>query len=176
MSGAGSRWLSGLPIRAVIDTSVLMSAHRHAIWLLARDHYFYGIWNTFIVGELVRIRVEKARAHGQAREEYRERVNDLIHAFSSVLQVVPYSDALRPADQGGAGGALDDPDDDPVLASAVAGRAGYLVSLNTRDFPPGGALLGVRHVTPQDFFALLDAHYPLHAVSTLTQSAGKRVP
>ncbi len=44
--------------RAVLDTSVLMSEHRHWLWLLARQNLYEGVWSAFIVGELVRVRTE----------------------------------------------------------------------------------------------------------------------
>lgn len=176
MSGIGSRWLSGLAPWAVIDTSALISAHRHALWALAHDRYFYGIWNPFIIGEMVRIRLELAIKHGQARDVYRQTINDLVHALSAVLHSVPYSDAMRSAISAGVGGLLVDPDDDPVLASALVGRADFVVSLNTREFPPGGSILSVRYVTPWEFFAILESHYPHSPVTRIIESTMKRVP
>lgn len=71
---------------------------------------------------------------------------------------------------------LRNPDDDPILASAHTGQAGYVVSLNTRDFPQGGSIAGVRYITPRDFFALLEVWYPDSPIASLTRSSIKRVP
>src|SRR5690349_2594505 len=114
-------------LRAVLDTSVLLSGHRHWLWLLMRHGYYEGIWSTFIVGEMVRIRVTLAIKHGQARVLYRERINALVHRFSAVLGAAAYVPIL---DSGALEGVLPDADDTPVLATAVAAHAGFIVSLN----------------------------------------------
>lgn len=96
------------PIRAVLDTSVLFCAHRHWLWLLARLGYYEAVWSAFIVGELVRIRVEHSTGKGVDRVVYRQRVNDLIHALSDALSIVNYRSV-------NAAGSLRDPDDDPIV-------------------------------------------------------------
>ena len=125
-----------------------MSAHRHWLWLLAREGYYEGVWSTFIVNELVRIRVETALRRGVAREMYRQRINDLIHLLSDVLLVADYRkvDATR---------SLGDPDDDPQVAAALDAGATFVVPLNERDFPKGREVRGIRFMTPQEFLAEL---------------------
>ena len=135
-------------IRAVLDTSALMSAHRHWLWSLARQGEYIGYWSPFIINELVRIRVETALRHGTPREVYRQRINLLIHSFSDVLLVADY----RKVD---ATGTLTDPDHEPQVAAALAADAQYIVSLNERDFPKGRVVRGVRFVLPQEFLAEL---------------------
>lgn len=138
-------------IKAVLDTSVLMSAHRHWLWLAARDEEFSGYWSTFIVNELVRIRVESALRHGTPREVYRQRINELIHLLSDVLHVSNHREVdVR--------GTLTDEDDEPQVAAALAAGATIIVSLNTKDFPKGGAIRGVRFLLPQEFLAELTMH------------------
>lgn len=138
--------------RAVLDTSALVSAHRHWLWVLARAGWYEGVWSTFIVNELVRIRVETALRHGAERAVYRRRINDLVHALSDVLIVADY----RKVDLGGV---LGDPDDDPQLAAALVASATIIVSLNEKDFPLGDAIQGVRFLTPQAFLAELLVHH-----------------
>lgn len=46
-----------------------------------------------------------------------------------------------------------DPDDDMILECAVEAGAGFVVTGNTRDFPP--KFRGVRVVTPRDFLVIL---------------------
>jgi uncharacterized protein len=48
-----------------------------------------------------------------------------------------------------------DPDDDPVIATAVAARADYLVTGDRRHLLPLGAYAGTRIVTPRQFFDIL---------------------
>ena len=155
--------------RAVLDTSVLLSGHRHWVWLLARLGYYEAVWSTFIVGELVRIRVEHSMRHGVERPIYRQRINELIHLLSDVLTVVNYRHAS-------AAGVLRDPDDEPVLATALAAGAGYVVSLNTRDFPISGVVAGVRYLTPSDFLTDLASHHPGAQLAQQADEAGRQLP
>ena len=155
--------------RAVLDTSALFSEHRHWLWLLARLGYYEAVWSTFIVGELVRIRVEHSIRHGVERAVYRRRVNDLIHLLSSVLVVANYKEAP-------AVGVLRDPDDEPILATAIAANAEFIVSLNTRDFPAGTSHAGIRFLTPQALLAELDSRFPHANVERTAGDAGRRLP
>jgi predicted nucleic acid-binding protein len=155
--------------RAVLDTSVLFSQHRHWLWLLAHLGYFQGIWSTFIVGELVRIRVEHSIRLGVERTIYRQRVNDLVHLLSDVLEVASYRDATT-------GGQLRDPDDEPILATALAGSATHIVSLNTRDFPENSTVLGVQFVTPQEFLSGLISRHPNDDLERQAEHTGRQLP
>lgn len=149
----GSTPTSSSAPRAVLDTSVLMSEHRHWLWGLAKFDYYEAVWSTFIVGELARVRTELSIARGVERGFYRERINNLIHLLSDVLLVGDYPSAAT-------SNILSDPEDEPILATALAAGAGIVVSLNTRDFPPSGEVLGVRFLTPQAFLATLETRHP----------------
>jgi predicted nucleic acid-binding protein len=157
MSGMGEAPETGPP-RAVLDTSALMSTHRHWLWLLAHEGEYLGYWSPFIINELVRIRVETALRHSTPRTIYRQRINDLIHLLSDVLRVADY----RRAD---ASGTLADPDDEPQVAAALAAGATIIVSLNERDFPKGRTVRGIRFLLPEEFLAELTVH-----------RVGKRLP
>jgi predicted nucleic acid-binding protein len=148
---------------------VLFSAHRHWLWLLAHLGYYEAVWSAFIVGELVRIRVEHSIDRAVDRALYRQRVNDMVHVLSDVLSIVNYRSV-------NVDGSLRDPDDDPILATALAGQATVIVSLNTRDFPTGGAIAGVRFVTPGTFLAELEDRFPTAHISTQARDAGRSLP
>src|SRR6266508_3683566 len=155
--------------RAVLDTSVLISEHRHWLWLLARRGFYEGVWSAFIVGEFVRVRTEHSIKHSVERAVYRQRINDLIHLFSDVLTIVDYRRVTT-------GKALKDPDDEPILATAIAASAGCIVSLNTSDFPPEAVLGGVRYVTPRQFLEALGAAHAEADLPSLIAAAGRQVP
>ena len=154
---------------AVLDTSALVSEQRHWLWLLARDGYYKAFWSTFIIAELVRVRVEHSIAHGTARDLYRQRINNLIHQLSDVLLLADYRSIEL-------GAVLPDPDDEPILAAALAARAGYVVSHNVRDFPTGGQAIGVRFVTPAQFLAVLEATEPDAGLAQRAAEPGMRLP
>lgn len=155
--------------RAVLDTSALFSAHRHWLWLLARLGYYEGVWSTFIVAELVRIRVERSIARGVERSIYRGHINELVHRLSDVLLLADYRAVST-------GGALRDPDDEPILATALAARADFVVSLNTRDFAAGGAVLVIRFITPAAFLAERETRHPTVEVPQRAADAGRQLP
>lgn len=156
-------------LRAVLDTSVLLSEHRHWLWLLARLGYYEAVWSAFIVGELVRIRVEHSISHGVERPVYRQRLNDLVRLFSDELLIVNYRAAI-------ATGLLADPDDEPILATALAARAECIVSLNTRHFPEGNEASGVRFLTPRAFLAEIESLHPEAGLGDRVDRAGRQVP
>ena len=49
-----------------------------------------------------------------------------------------------------------DPDDNPVIATAIAGEAQYLVTGDKRDLLPLGSVQGIQIVTAADFAEVLD--------------------
>jgi predicted nucleic acid-binding protein len=155
--------------RAVLDTSVLLSEHRHWLWLLARLGSYRAVWSAFIIGELVRIRVEHSIGQGVSRAVYRQRLNDLIHLLSDELLIVNYREIAT-------SGALSDPDDEPILATALAAGAECVVSLNTRDFPSGVEACGVRFLTPQVFLTELVLRHPGSDIAESADEAGHRLP
>jgi predicted nucleic acid-binding protein len=154
---------------AVLDTSVLLSSHRHWLWLLARLGYFRGVWSTFIVGELVRIRVEHSIRLRVPRAIYRERINKLVHLLSDVLLVADYRTVE-------ASGLVNDPDDEPILATALAAGAELVVSLNTRDFPSSGQVANVQFLTPVEFLTFLESRQPTGPARTIADEAGRQLP
>lgn len=114
------------------------------------------VWSSFLIGELTRIRTEWAIKQGLDREVYRERINTLIRELSKVATLVDYTRL----EGGNYTEWLKDPDDEPLLATALVGRAQYIVSHNTSDFPPRGSFAGVRYLTPRAFLDMLYQEYP----------------
>jgi len=165
----GSEEASSKPFRAVLDTSVRLSEHRHWLWLLARLDYYEAVWSTFIVAELVRIRVEHSISHQVARAMYRQRINDLIHLLSDQLLLVNYRQVT-------VAGLIPDPDDEPILATALAAGADCIVSLNTRDFPLAGQVVGVQFLTPPVFLTELIRRHPNADPGKRAGQAGRQLP
>lgn len=145
-----------MTVRAVLDTSALIAIERHELVFAARQGYFTLLWSSFIIGEYVRIRTELAIRHGQEREIYRARINHVVHELSLIAELVDYTRL-----QGGNySDWLKDPDDEPILATALVGRANFVVSHNTRHFPPNGSFAGIQYLTPRGFLDWLYSQYP----------------
>ncbi len=151
---AGAR---GVKPRAVLDTSALLGPQRHELVFLASERVYTMVWSSFLIAELARIRTEWAIKQGLPREVYRQRINQLIERLSQVAVLVDYTRL----EGGNYTLWLKDPDDEPLLATALVGRATYVVSHNTSDFPPDGVFAGVRYLTPSDFLDLLYRDHPI---------------
>lgn len=146
-------------IRAVLDTSVLLSAERHELLYLGHQGAYEIIWSAFLISEVVRVRTEMAIRNGQDREIYRSRINRFVHEVAGLADIVDYT----LVEGGSYASWLKDPDDEPLLATALIGGAQFVVSWNTRDFPPTSVYAGVRYLIPPAFFAEIYGTHPLQA-------------
>jgi predicted nucleic acid-binding protein len=142
-------------LRAVLDTSSLIGSLRHELIWAAERNYYTPLISTFIIGEFTRIWTELAIEFGTDRVVYRQRINQAIDTLTRLATVVDYTRL----EGGNYTHWLTDPDDEPILATALVGKAHYIVSANTSDFPPGGRYAGIHYVTPPEFLAHL---YRLH--------------
>ena len=61
--------------RAVVDTSVFLSAERHELLYLARRKAYSLVCSPFLIGEVVRRRTEMAIRQGLDSVTYTERIN-----------------------------------------------------------------------------------------------------
>lgn len=129
-------------------------------------NYCKGHWSTRIVGEFVRRRTEwiaeRAARDGCNRTEIRrrlresrQRVNALVDDLSHVLHVVDYADAPTTGLSW-----LTDPDDWPIMQTALAVPAEILVTDNSSDFPHGETRNGILILGSASFLARLYQRWP----------------
>jgi len=126
-----------LPLRAVLDTSALVSARlRIALQEAADSGQFIAIWSPWIIGELYRMLawrwLERTRDFSAANQtacgrSAKAMMALLIATFEIVSPLPPYPPAWP---------TLTDIDDYPIWAAAKLGQAGFVVSENIRHFPP----------------------------------------
>lgn len=131
------------PIRVVLDTSVLLSAERRPLLLLAANGVYTLVWSRYIADELARKMVEMGWSP--------PKVAALIDALVELAEVVDH----RQITGGNYDVWLHDPSDHPIMATALAGRVDYLVTWNTKDFPPKQRLAGIIVLTPDAFLRIL---------------------
>lgn len=138
-------------------------------WVLAGAHlkYYTGFWSPWIIAELVRRRAEwiayrVLREGGVDKDELqrrlrasRGRVNGLVHYASMVLRSVDHGQAPASGLSW-----VPDPDDVPVVQTALAAKADTLVTENRRDFPLDSMRNGVLIVNAARFREMLVAAYP----------------
>jgi predicted nucleic acid-binding protein len=127
------------PIVAVLDTSVLYGhTSRRALVEAIRRGRFDGVWSPHVIGELYRVlTIRWLRTHGFDTTSLAE----LSRASKAMMDVLLV--ALRLVDTGPNAGealtVLDDADDYHLIRAARLAGASFVVSANTRDFPPKNA-------------------------------------
>lgn len=149
--------IARMPPRAVLDTSTLVpTGLRRSLQEAARRGWFIGIWSPWIIGELYRVLtwqwLERTRDFSPAiaaacSRNAKSMMTLLIATFEIVSPVPPYPPAWPE---------FTDVDDHPIWAAAVVGRAPYVVSENTRHFPPAGpdgrhSFQGIEYLTVEEF-------------------------
>lgn len=126
-------------VKALLDANVLIPHRtRQTLEMYARLGFYEGYWSPWIVEEMTRgVTWRWIRANGVSREsqENLSRVakvamGHLEPTLRVVSPTLPYPAAWP---------ALRDAGDHPVWAAAVLAGATYVVSDNTRDFPPPDA-------------------------------------
>lgn len=149
----------------VLDTSVLWGRRIRSELIRAIEaDRFIGVWSEWIVGELWRgLAWQWAVDRGVTDEDRREMsasANRLMRILAPRLTLVSYTgDRLA-----GPWPSLADPQDEPIWTTAVTAHASYVVSANTRDFPPNVAAagqpprhsyFGIDYLTPEDFLSMI---------------------
>jgi predicted nucleic acid-binding protein len=165
--------------RVVLDSSVLLSG-RWRYFLAGADLGFYqGLWSSWIVSEITRKRTEwiaKRATSDQVNQDElerrltrsRARVSAFVAELSEVLRSVDYATAPL-ADLSW----LKDPDDWPVMQTALAADADILVTDDSTDFPLGERRNGVLILNSTAFLEALYARFP-EAEAAIREYLGKR--
>jgi uncharacterized protein len=137
--------------RAVLDSSVLVSAFLKpgslpaTLLARAREGAFSLVLSSYVVQETAAVlaRPKLWTSRGYTSEEVARYCRDLL-AVAELVGELPDVDAVP-----------DDPKDNPVVATAVAGQADYLVTGDRAHLLPLGEYQGVRMLSPRAFLELL---------------------
>lgn len=123
------------PPVAVLDTSVLYPVWSRVLLrrlAVGQSPSFRGIWSREIARELWRTFSAWGVARGLTPEQAQHQVSATLYPLRQVLILV--DGERRPP--GTPASPLPDPDDAHLWNAALNGGAGYIVSHNTRHFPP----------------------------------------
>ena len=131
---------------ALLDTSVLWpSLQRDFLLSLAVEGLYRPLWSSAILDELQLHEVQKLVGRGEDPDAAATRAQHLIDQMTTA-----FDDALvenwEPLD--GTFG-LPDPDDEHVVAAALVGGAGVIVTSNLKDFPLQRILIRSRSPAPR---------------------------
>jgi hypothetical protein len=130
-----------MTVRAVLDTSVLVPAWSRLVLqqLASADPpRFEPVWSEWIIAETWRTLAWRACGAGATWRQVSEGANRMLRYLLPVMHTVRLREIVgavaTPWPPAWAG--LTDADDEPIWATAVLARAAYVVSENTRHFPP----------------------------------------
>lgn len=151
---------------AVLDTCVLVpSLQRDFLLSLAAQNVYRAIWSEEILEELARTVIRLAVGRDPTTEtETTRRAEHLVDQMQRAFPDSTIPGCLRLAPCG-----LPDPDDEHVVAAAVLGGAGAVVTHNTKDFPAARLPDGVLLRTPARFAEDMAAADPHGAAEAITE-------
>ena len=135
---------------ALLDTSVLWpSLQRDFLLSMAIEGLYRPIWSQAILVELVRVEADKRVRRGAEPEQARRAAEHLIGQMEWAFDDARI-DGWEPLE--GTYG-LPDPNDEHLVAAAVVGGAGVIVSQNAKDLPSRLMPHGIQVVNAARFAA-----------------------
>ncbi len=156
---------------ALLDTSVLWpSRQRDFLLSLAAEHFYRPIWSGAILDELREAEEEKLVDMNFPIEVAQQRAARLIERMRDAFEDAEV-EGWQPLE-----GSFDlrDPDDEHVLAAAVVGQAGAIVTCD-RDFEPEKLPAGMDVLRPPEFAlnnVSLNPRLALRAVEEMASRLG----
>ena len=135
---------------ALLDTSVLWpSLQRDFLLSLAIEGLYRPLWSTAILAELEYHETHKLMNRGVPIELATARARRLLDQMSTAFDDAMVENWERLDGSFG----LPDPDDEHVIAAALVGGAGVIVTSNLKDFPPQCIPEPVKVISPMQFAA-----------------------
>ncbi len=157
---------------AILDTNILWpSLQRDFLLSMAAEGLYRPLWSTAILAELEfherRKLLERDTGEAQAEQRARRLVARMEAAFrgATVLGWEPLEGSFG----------LPDKDDEHVLAAAVMGGAGALVTDNLKDFPLDRVPETIQVLTGRDFAADTASVDPRRAAKALIEISRRHV-
>jgi predicted nucleic acid-binding protein len=152
---------------ALLDTSVLWpSLQRDFLLSLAIEGLYRPLWSTEILAELEYTETAKLLSRGEQPAAATARTSQLISQMTTA-----FDDALVESWEPHDGTFnLPDPNDEHVVAAALVGGAGAIVTLNLRDFPISKIPAHIKVLSPSAFAADTVSVRPdvaLHAIQKM---------
>ena len=147
------------PLRAVVDTSVLVPVWSRVLLVdlaAAQPALYTPIWCEWIIAEAWRVlTVQRLRQQATFSPADERRLAASANAMlTTLLQVMEFISVVPPFDE--AWPTAHDVNDLPIWTAAVRSGADFIVSHNTRDFPPRDAAglcayRGIELITTENF-------------------------
>lgn len=156
---------------ALLDTSALWpSTRRDFLLSLAVEGIYRPLWSSAILEELRESEVLKFVRAGELTEVARSRADHLVEQMRIAFDDAEVTgwEALEGSFE------LPDPNDEHVVAAALLGGAGAIVTSNLRDFPRDRVPARIDVLSPAEFAASTVSIDPLAAQRALGQMSDRR--
>lgn len=155
---------------ALLDTNALWpSLQRNFLLSLAVEGLYRPLWSDHILAELRHCEIEKRAKNGAAIQDASQRAAileaEMRRAFDDAL-VEGYEPLIGTFE-------LPDPNDEHVMAAAVMGQAGAIVTSNTKHFPTEKMPRGLHVVTPSEFVSHTVEVDPFRAAAAVEAIAAR---
>lgn len=157
-------------LSALLDTNVLWpSLQRDFLLSLAAEGLYRPLWSAAILEELHEHEARKLISRGTAHDEALARTEHLIARLRMAFDDAVVS-GWEPLD---GTFRLPDPDDEHVVAAAVVGGAGVIITDNLKHFPAEQVPRQLDVQTAREFAANTVSVDPARAAKALTEIAGR---
>jgi predicted nucleic acid-binding protein len=155
---------------ALLDTCVLWpSLQRDFLLSLAVEGLYRPIWSSTILDELKYSEEQKLIERGEDPSKAFQRARHLVSEMRRA-----FDDAEVEGWEGLDGTyGLPDPNDEHVVAAAIVGGAGAIVTMNTKDFPEHRLPSGLQILSPMTFAANTVELSPTRAVAAIQEIASR---
>ena len=160
----------------ILDTNVLWPSRQRDFFLsLAVEGLYRPLWSSAVLEELHICEVDKLLRRGITADDAEQRARWLTSQLAD-----NFADSLVRGWEGLQGSfGLPDADDEHLVAAAVVGGAGAIVTLNARDFPKHLLPEGLDIMSPVEFATStteLDPFAALRAVEMIAHRTGTQGP
>jgi len=163
---------------ALLDTCTLWPSLRRDVLLsFAAEGLYRPLWSTTVLEELQDAETQKLIRRGTLPDAAELRAVTLIANMRHAFDDSEVPEASYQALEGTFG--LPDPDDEHVVAAAVVGGAGLIVTENLKDFPAASLPYGMAVSHPNEFLfdsVQIDALGAARAVGRVAARSGRFGP
>lgn len=155
---------------AVLDTCVIYGGLRRDLLLTMSAHgVFRAVLSDDLLDEIEYVEERKLQELGTPDDEAEARARRLVEQMRNAFEVLDQSRVDLIGEVG-----LPDPDDEHIVAAAVAGGADVIVTDNLRHFPEEKLPDGLRVQGPQTFLHDMVTVHPHGSVLALQEMARRR--
>lgn len=155
---------------AILDTCVLWpSLQRDFLLSLAIEGLYRPLWSSAILDELAEHEPKKLISRGMEPAEAEAKTRHLLEMMERAFEdaCVEGWEPLEGTYE------LPDPDDEHIVAAAVIGGAGAIVTSNLRDFPPSKMPAHIQVIPPATFVLNTVEISPALALTALGKMADR---